>query len=79
MQRALSELRTVMELVGMARECTTFLLGFEIGRADGRQEAFRDPRVILAPQPERRALPAKNERAAVDTVEPLRLTLVDDS
>lgn len=54
---ALSELRTVLELVGTARETTTFLLGYEIGRASGRQDAIRDPRVMLAPEPERRALP----------------------
>ena len=33
---ALSELRTVLELVSMARETTTFLLGYEIGREAGR-------------------------------------------
>jgi hypothetical protein len=54
---ALSELRTVMELVATARECTTFLLGYEIGREAGHRLALRDPRVMLAPEPQRCALP----------------------
>jgi hypothetical protein len=54
---ALTELRTLIELVSMARETTTFLLGYEIGREAGRRGALRDPRVMLAPDPMRRALP----------------------
>jgi len=53
---ALSELRTVRDLVGMARESTAFLFGFELGQFAGRQNILRDPRLMLAPQPERRAL-----------------------
>ena len=65
---ALSELRTLIELVSTARESTTFLLGFELGREAGRLGAIRDPRVMLAPDPPRRAaLPAADA--------PLRLTM----
>ena len=59
---ALSELRTLIELVSLARESAAFLIAFEIGREAGRQQAFRDPRVMLAPQPERRALPQHGEQ-----------------
>jgi hypothetical protein len=76
---ALSELRTVIELVGMAREATTFLLGFEIGRASGRQDALRDPRVMLAPEPQRRALPAPDNRSDIASSEPLRLHAADEN
>lgn len=68
LQGALSELRTVIELVSVAREATAFLIGFEIGRECGRQNVLRDPRVMLAPEPTRRALPASSQ-----IVEPLRL------
>lgn len=72
LQGALSELRTVMDLVGMARESTAFLLGFELGREAGRQNILRDPRVMLAPEPTRRALPD------VKVVSPLRLHAADE-
>ncbi len=58
---ALSELRTVIELVGTAREAAAFLIGFEIGRESGRQNILRDPRVMLAPEPTRRALPSGDQ------------------
>jgi len=72
---ALSELRTVMDLVAIARESSAFLLGFEIGRASGRQDAIRDPRVMLAPEPERRALSAGPSHRQP---EPLRLHSADE-
>jgi hypothetical protein len=55
---ALSELRSLIELVSIARESTAFLFGYELGREAGRQGALRDPRVMLAPTPERHALPS---------------------
>lgn len=51
MHGALTELRTVIELVSVAREAAAFLVGFETGRASGRRDAFRDPRVQLLPEP----------------------------
>jgi hypothetical protein len=74
LQGALSELRTVLELVGTAREATSFLLGFEIGRETGRQGMLRDPRVMLAPDPERRALLTAPDSKPKPNHEPLRLT-----
>jgi hypothetical protein len=67
---ALSELRALIELVSIARESTAFLFGYEIGRDAGRTGALRDPRVMLAPTPARRALPAPSGQG-----EPLRLTM----
>lgn len=72
---ALSELRTVLELVSTAREASAFLVGYEVGRESGRRDAFRDPRVTLAPaRTTRKALPGAVDRAPSG---PLRLTLAD--
>jgi hypothetical protein len=60
-------------LVITTRECAAFLIAFEIGREAGRRDALRDPRVMLAPTPEWRALPAHQPEA--DTT--LRLHLLD--
>ena len=73
MQGALSELRTALDLVGTAREATAFMFGFEIGRESGRQNVLRDPRVMLAPEPARRALPSGQQ-----VIEPLRLHAADE-
>lgn len=73
MQGALSELRTVMELVATARESAAFLMAFEIGREAGRRDALRDPRVMLAPSPQRRALPPHPEEPGT-----LRLHIHDE-
>ena len=67
---ALAELRTVMELIATARESTTFLLGFELGRQAGRQQTLRDPRVMLAPMADRKLLAPARQR----TRTALRLT-----
>ena len=65
---ALMELRTLLELVTVARESTTALIMFEMGRASGFQQAIRDPRVQLAPMADRKLLaPAPRQR------DPLRL------
>ena len=55
----------------MARETTAFVLGFQLGREAGRQNILRDPRVMLAPEPTRRALPD------VGVLSPLRLHSAD--
>ncbi|MGB2715962.1 MAG: hypothetical protein WBC51_17400 [Vicinamibacterales bacterium] len=61
MRGVMGELRTLLELVSIARESTAFLIAFEIGREAGRRDALRDPRVMLAPSPQRRALPPHPE------------------
>jgi hypothetical protein len=58
MRGVMTELRALLELVSIARESTAFLIAFEIGRESGRRDALQDPCVMLAPNPERRALPA---------------------
>jgi hypothetical protein len=66
MRGALTELRTLLELVSIARESTAFLIAFEIGRESGRRDAFRDPRVQLLPEPQRRTpLPPSSLRLTI--------------
>lgn len=75
MHGALGELRTVLELVTVAREAAAFLIGFEIGREAGHRAALRDPRVMLAPTADRKHLEGHEHPGSSG---PLRLTLGDE-
>lgn len=80
MRGVLTELRALLELVSVARESTAFLIAFEIGREAGRRDALRDPRVMLAPNPEPRALlPAATSKDSPPTPDgSLRLHIYDE-